>query len=63
MKRANTDLIRQRNEAIYRDFSEMSDVQHLRTDHVLERLQQKYYLQRETIYKIVRSQNSPRNGY
>lgn len=55
MSRPNTDLLRQRNEAICRDFSEMSEVRHLRTEHVLDQLQQKYYLQKNTIYRIVKS--------
>lgn len=63
MKKANTDLIQKRNEAIYRDFVEMSDVQHLNTEHVLNKLQDRYYLQTETLCKIVRSVNKQRNGY
>lgn len=61
MSRPNTDLLRQRNEAICRDWDDMCENKHLRTDHVLETLQQKYYLQKNTIYRIVKSNNN-RNG-
>lgn len=59
MSRPNLDLLRARNEAICRDWHDMCNVQNLRTDYALEQLQNKYYLQKNTIYKIVKGN---RNG-
>lgn len=50
----NSALIRERNEAIFRDWTHLHDTQKYQSEYVLEQLQQKYYLTSNTIYKIVK---------
>lgn len=61
MSRPNNELLQKRNEAIYKEWTEMCEKQHVRSDYALEQLGQKYYLQRNTIYRIVKSVN--KNGF
>lgn len=62
MRTPNSELIQQRNEAIFKDWTELCEKQHVRTDYALDQLQQKYFLQKNTIYRIVKSTIN-RNGF
>lgn len=60
MGRPNNDLIKQRNDAIYKEWQELCN-QHYKTDFALSQLRERFFLEKNTIYRIVK--NMSRNGF
>lgn len=53
----NQVLVKKRNQALFNDYAEMWGKQGMREDLIFEKLSEKYFLCRDTVYRLILKQS------